>query len=99
MCFSFTSKVLLSIFLDDALKGSLMFAQDTSRSSFQPKGVLLAPEGQRAGNKRQRQEVEDNGEGRRGTGRKGTKEVKGTDMAHNRLMAVYKSKRGNPVLG
>ena len=33
------------------------------RPSSQHKGDLFAPEGQRAGNKRQRQEIEDEGEG------------------------------------
>ena len=36
---------------------------DMPRPSSQHKGGLFAPEGQRAGNKRQRQEVRDEGEG------------------------------------
>ena len=39
-----------------------VWAQDPKTSS-QHKGDLFAPEGQRAGNKRQRQELEDEGEG------------------------------------
>jgi len=47
------------------------FAQDTPRPSSQHKGNLFVPEGQRAGNKRQRQEIEDEGEGGRSQGRQG----------------------------
>ena len=43
-------------------------AQDTPRPSSQHKGGLFAPEGQRAGNKRQRQETENEGEGERKKG-------------------------------
>ena len=43
-------------------------AQDLPRPSSQHKGDLFAPEGQRAGNKRQRQEIEDEGEGERNKG-------------------------------
>jgi hypothetical protein len=41
-------------------------AQDLPRPSSQHKGGLFAPEGQRVGNKRQRQEIEDEAEGKGG---------------------------------
>lgn len=71
--------------------------------SHQHKEDLFAPEGQRAGNKRQRLETEGGGE-RKGKGLS-VLEDKGlpldraeTDLAH-RKMAAYKSKRGNPKSG
>lgn len=46
-------------------------AHDTPRPSSQHKGDVLAPEGQRAGNRRQKQEPEDQeeGEGNKGEGK------------------------------
>ena len=65
---------------------------------------MFALERQRAGNKGQRQKIEEEGERERNKGRgrdicaKGTKDREETGAAH-RQMAVYKGKRGNPVLG
>lgn len=48
-----------------------VLAQDSPRSNSQHKGHIFALEGQRAGNKRQGQEREDEGEGRKEQRRKG----------------------------
>ena len=55
--------------IDLEAEGTLNSAQDTPRPSSQHKGDLFAPEGQRAGNKRQTQEIEDEGEGNKGEGK------------------------------
>lgn len=81
--------------------------QDTRKPSSQHKGDLSAPGGQRAGNKRQSQEIEDEVEkkgGMRGRGEgylpqrdKGTASgQKGNRHEHT---VVYKGTRGNPILG
>ena len=76
------------------------------KTKFSSQRRFICPRGQSRWNRRQKQEIKDEGDGE---GNKGEvfvqKEVKGlpldrkeTDMAH-RQMAIYKCKRGNPVLG
>ena len=66
------------------------------------KEIYLPPEGQRAGNKGQTQEIEDEGEGKGNQGRGRSQGLpldrEETDVAH-RKMAVYKGTRGNLLLG
>ena len=78
-----------------------------SKTKFSAQRRLIFPERQRAGNKRQRQVIGDEGEGegKKEEGRrvfvlegdKGLSLDRGeTDVAH-RKMAVYKGTRGNPL--
>ena len=77
--------------------------------SFQHNGDLFASEGQREQDKQQRQEIEDEGEGegdnREGGGVFALDWDKGLPLDReardgtHRQVAVYKGKRGNPVLG
>jgi hypothetical protein len=87
----------------------LELVQCSLRPSSQHKGDLFAPEVQRAGNKRHRQDREDEGEEEgnkeEGTGVFVLKWDKGlplvraeTDLAYRQMM-VYKGKGGYPVLG
>ena len=80
--------------------------QDTPSPRSQHKGDLLAPEGQRAGNKRQSQKIENEREEDKGAREKGESHLpqsfKGlplygeeTSMAH-RQMAFYKEEKGKP---
>lgn len=64
-------------------------------SSEKNKGNLFAPQGQRARNKSQ---TGDRGLGSRGRGQRLPLDRQETDAAL-RLMAAYKDKKGNPVLG
>lgn len=84
---------------------SIGLAQDTPRSSSQHKGVLFTPEGQRAGNKKQRWEIDDKGEGgkelKRGEerifvgGQSGAKDcfwIERRQLTAHEKMPVYKDK-------
>lgn len=52
-------------------------AQDTPRPSSHHRGDVLSPEGQKAGNKRQRPEIEDKGERETGKSANGIDKSKG----------------------
>jgi hypothetical protein len=75
-------------------------AQGTSRPRSLHKGDLFAPEGQRAGNNRQRQETEDEGEkkmnkgGRRASFSGGTKNCFWIERMHMWLIGKWQSKNG-----
>lgn len=80
-------------------------APDTPRLNSQDKVNLFAPGGQRAGEKRQRQEIEDEGDGKRNRGGgkgyfpqrdKGRPldERRHTDKAHRQMQ--FKKKKRNP---
>ena len=78
-------------------------AQDTSTQSSQHKGDVFAPEGQRAGNKRQREEIEGEGEGKKnkGEGEGIFFAPEGQRLERRQLWPIgkwqfIKGKRGNP---
>lgn len=74
------------------------------KTKFSTQGGLFSPEGQRAGNKRPKQETEDKGQEKKKEQGKGegifflTLDREEMDVAR-RQIALYRSKWGTPVLG
>jgi hypothetical protein len=84
----------------------LELTQDTPRSNYQHKVDLFAPEKQRAGNKRHKQDLEDKEEGKRNKRREYLYQRNTTASGYRgnrgygcRQMAVSEGKKRNPTLG